>query len=213
MHIPIKWFESLRLLLLLRLQVIWLKEHLMQLCLLWKYIVRQKYNSTFFHSRWSRTSLLKGVESIAIPPVIWLLHPHRPEAFPTNQSPEYAEKDQTKVCHSIGENDSFQMLWSDKNTTLYWGMYPFHVCFIKRCNLFLDTTMCNNKPIKPNGKLDDPLEAAGSPPRTALLGTIFSPVFNFFSPATKTGNKVLLEKKKSKFNFLSSYCCHHRFIF
>ncbi|XP_074534557.1 CTD small phosphatase-like protein 2-A [Halichoeres trimaculatus] len=49
-----------------------------------------------------------------------------------------------------------------------------------------DTMTCNSKPIKPNGKLEVPVEAAGSPPRTTLLGTIFSPVFNFFSPATKT---------------------------
>uniref|UniRef100_A0A3Q1IVG7 FCP1 homology domain-containing protein n=1 Tax=Anabas testudineus TaxID=64144 RepID=A0A3Q1IVG7_ANATE len=49
-----------------------------------------------------------------------------------------------------------------------------------------DTMTCNSKPMKPNGKLDVPVEAASSPPRTTLLGTIFSPVFNFFSPATKT---------------------------
>uniref|UniRef100_A0A3Q3FFG0 CTD small phosphatase-like protein 2-A n=1 Tax=Labrus bergylta TaxID=56723 RepID=A0A3Q3FFG0_9LABR len=49
-----------------------------------------------------------------------------------------------------------------------------------------DTMTCNSKPIKPNGKLEVPVEAASSPPRTTLLGTIFSPVFNFFSPATKT---------------------------
>ncbi|XP_042157839.1 CTD small phosphatase-like protein 2-A [Oncorhynchus tshawytscha] len=44
----------------------------------------------------------------------------------------------------------------------------------------------NSKPLKPNGKLEVPVEVASSPPRTTLLGTIFSPVFNFFSPATKT---------------------------
>uniref|UniRef100_A0A8C7VZI3 FCP1 homology domain-containing protein n=1 Tax=Oncorhynchus mykiss TaxID=8022 RepID=A0A8C7VZI3_ONCMY len=44
----------------------------------------------------------------------------------------------------------------------------------------------NSKPLKPNGKLEVPVEVAISPPRTTLLGTIFSPVFNFFSPATKT---------------------------
>ncbi|XP_056137883.1 CTD small phosphatase-like protein 2-A [Lampris incognitus] len=49
-----------------------------------------------------------------------------------------------------------------------------------------DTVTCSSKPIKPNGKLEAPVEAATSPPRTTLLGTIFSPVFNFFSPATKT---------------------------
>lgn len=56
---------------------------------------------------------------------------------------------------------------------------------------FLDTMTCNSKPMKPNGKLEAPVEAASSPPRTTLLGTIFSPVFNFFSPATKTGKKLL----------------------
>lgn len=48
-----------------------------------------------------------------------------------------------------------------------------------------DTMTCNSKPIKPNGKLEAPVDSS-SPPRTTLLGTIFSPVFNFFSPATKT---------------------------
>ncbi|XP_056134574.1 CTD small phosphatase-like protein 2-B [Lampris incognitus] len=38
---------------------------------------------------------------------------------------------------------------------------------------------------KPNGSLEETtaVEVATSPPRTTLLGTIFSPVFNFFSPA------------------------------
>ncbi|XP_061773912.1 CTD small phosphatase-like protein 2-A [Nerophis ophidion] len=49
-----------------------------------------------------------------------------------------------------------------------------------------DTMTCNSKPLKPNGKLEAPVEEASSTPRTTLLGTIFSPVFNFFSPATKT---------------------------
>ncbi|XP_023670919.1 CTD small phosphatase-like protein 2-A isoform X1 [Paramormyrops kingsleyae] len=40
---------------------------------------------------------------------------------------------------------------------------------------------------KPNGKLEARAEVAGSPPRTTLLGTIFSPVFNYFSPASKNG--------------------------
>uniref|UniRef100_A0A6Q2ZCT2 FCP1 homology domain-containing protein n=1 Tax=Esox lucius TaxID=8010 RepID=A0A6Q2ZCT2_ESOLU len=52
----------------------------------------------------------------------------------------------------------------------------------------IDPMTLNSKPLKPNGKLDVPVEEASSPPRTTLLGTIFSPVFNFFSPATKTGN-------------------------
>lgn len=41
--------------------------------------------------------------------------------------------------------------------------------------------------MKPNGRLQESGEAVGSPPRTTLLGTIFSPVFNFFSPANKNG--------------------------
>ncbi|XP_076026852.1 CTD small phosphatase-like protein 2-A [Genypterus blacodes] len=49
-----------------------------------------------------------------------------------------------------------------------------------------DTMTCSSKPAKPNGKLEAPVEVLSSPPRTTLLGTIFSPVFNFFSPATKT---------------------------
>uniref|UniRef100_A0AAX7VWC2 FCP1 homology domain-containing protein n=1 Tax=Astatotilapia calliptera TaxID=8154 RepID=A0AAX7VWC2_ASTCA len=49
-----------------------------------------------------------------------------------------------------------------------------------------DTMTCHSKPIKPNGKLEAPVDSTSSPPRTTLLGTIFSPVFNFFSPATKT---------------------------
>ncbi|KAJ8340745.1 hypothetical protein SKAU_G00353780 [Synaphobranchus kaupii] len=44
-----------------------------------------------------------------------------------------------------------------------------------------------SKRTKPNGKLEEPSEAVTSPPRTTLLGTIFSPVFNFFSPANKNG--------------------------
>ncbi|KAJ1179169.1 hypothetical protein NDU88_004405 [Pleurodeles waltl] len=40
--------------------------------------------------------------------------------------------------------------------------------------------------VKQNGKLEEAC-APGSPPRTTLLGTIFSPVFNFFSPANKNG--------------------------
>ncbi|XP_040602102.1 CTD small phosphatase-like protein 2 isoform X4 [Mesocricetus auratus] len=43
-----------------------------------------------------------------------------------------------------------------------------------------------NQHIKQNGKLEDN-PSSGSPPRTTLLGTIFSPVFNFFSPANKNG--------------------------
>ncbi|XP_024137501.1 CTD small phosphatase-like protein 2-A [Oryzias melastigma] len=49
-----------------------------------------------------------------------------------------------------------------------------------------DTVTCNSKVLKPNGKIEAPVDTPSSPPRTTLLGTIFSPVFNFFSPATKT---------------------------
>ncbi|XP_055777187.1 CTD small phosphatase-like protein 2-B [Salvelinus fontinalis] len=45
----------------------------------------------------------------------------------------------------------------------------------------------SSKPVKPNGKLEEAAETLTSPPRTTLLGTIFSPVFNFFSPANKNG--------------------------
>uniref|UniRef100_A0A4W4GBL7 FCP1 homology domain-containing protein n=1 Tax=Electrophorus electricus TaxID=8005 RepID=A0A4W4GBL7_ELEEL len=51
-----------------------------------------------------------------------------------------------------------------------------------------DTMACESKLVKPNGKLEVQTEAPSSPPRTTLLGTIFSPVFNFFSPANKNGN-------------------------
>lgn len=51
-----------------------------------------------------------------------------------------------------------------------------------------DTMACQSKLVKPNGKLEVQTEAPNSPPRTTLLGTIFSPVFNFFSPANKNGN-------------------------
>ncbi|KAL4613381.1 CTD small phosphatase-like protein 2-like [Arapaima gigas] len=43
------------------------------------------------------------------------------------------------------------------------------------------------KSAKPNGKLEEPPGAVSSPPRSTLLGTIFSPVFNYFSPANKNG--------------------------
>lgn len=65
-------------------------------------------------------------------------------------------------------------------------MFSFGIV-IRVAALLSDTMTCSSKPMKPNGKLEVPLEAVSSPPRTTLLGTIFSPVFNFFSPATKTG--------------------------
>ncbi|XP_034047604.1 CTD small phosphatase-like protein 2 [Thalassophryne amazonica] len=47
------------------------------------------------------------------------------------------------------------------------------------------TTNHDRSKEKPNGSLEETtaVEVTTSPPRTTLLGTIFSPVFNFFSPA------------------------------
>lgn len=44
-----------------------------------------------------------------------------------------------------------------------------------------------SKGSKPNGNLEETTDAVCSPPRTTLLDTIFSPVFNYFSPASKNG--------------------------
>ncbi|XP_012689877.2 CTD small phosphatase-like protein 2-B [Clupea harengus] len=44
-----------------------------------------------------------------------------------------------------------------------------------------------SKGSKPNGKLEEAVDTITSPPRTTLLDTIFSPVFNYFSPANKNG--------------------------
>uniref|UniRef100_A0A8C1YTN9 CTD (carboxy-terminal domain, RNA polymerase II, polypeptide A) small phosphatase like 2a n=1 Tax=Cyprinus carpio TaxID=7962 RepID=A0A8C1YTN9_CYPCA len=49
----------------------------------------------------------------------------------------------------------------------------------------MNTMTGQSKPVKPNGKLEVQTETLSSPPRTTLLGTIFSPVFSFFSPANK----------------------------
>uniref|UniRef100_A0A3P9M6G2 CTD small phosphatase-like protein 2-A n=1 Tax=Oryzias latipes TaxID=8090 RepID=A0A3P9M6G2_ORYLA len=54
------------------------------------------------------------------------------------------------------------------------------------CRKTPNKVTCSSKLLKPNGKMEAPVESPSSPPRTTLLGTIFSPVFNFFSPATKT---------------------------
>ncbi|XP_072527735.1 CTD small phosphatase-like protein 2-B [Salminus brasiliensis] len=42
-----------------------------------------------------------------------------------------------------------------------------------------------SKPATQNGKFEESGDGLSSPPRTTLLGTIFSPVFNYFSPANK----------------------------
>ncbi|XP_012674209.1 CTD small phosphatase-like protein 2-A [Clupea harengus] len=52
-----------------------------------------------------------------------------------------------------------------------------------------DTVTRDGKPAKPNGKLTVQVDDIPcSPPRTTLLGTIFSPVFNFFSPTSKNAS-------------------------
>uniref|UniRef100_A0A671MTN5 CTD small phosphatase-like protein 2-B n=1 Tax=Sinocyclocheilus anshuiensis TaxID=1608454 RepID=A0A671MTN5_9TELE len=55
---------------------------------------------------------------------------------------------------------------------------------------FVNEETTNHDTSKPNGKLEDSEEVVSSPPRTTLLGTIFSPVFNFFSTANKNGGYV-----------------------
>ena len=113
---------------------------------------------------------------------ISLLQHHRQEAFPIKQSPEFAAKVQIKV-------KTKEMSHFDYSLTEHIALpsLPTKKAVIFSFFLFLDTMTCNSKPLKPNGKLEVPVEVVNSPPRTTLLGTIFSPVFNFFSPATKTG--------------------------
>lgn len=81
-----------------------------------------------------------------------------------------------------------------------------------------------NQHVKQNGKLEDN-PSSGSPPRTTLLGTIFSPVFNFFSPANKNGeckplNMIWVLKIngfprifKNLFDFSGIVCQHLTFVF
>lgn len=64
-----------------------------------------------------------------------------------------------------------------------------HVLWITTYSIFVleaGSYEMTNQHVKQNGKLEDN-PSSGSPPRTTLLGTIFSPVFNFFSPANKNG--------------------------
>ncbi|XP_051993101.1 CTD small phosphatase-like protein 2-B [Xyrauchen texanus] len=58
----------------------------------------------------------------------------------------------------------------------------------RSCSNGETTNHDTSKPVKPNGKMEDSEEVLSSPPRTTLLGTIFSPVFSFFSPANKNGS-------------------------
>ncbi|XP_051557202.1 CTD small phosphatase-like protein 2-B isoform X2 [Myxocyprinus asiaticus] len=53
----------------------------------------------------------------------------------------------------------------------------------RSCSNGETTNHDTSKPVKPNVKFENSEEVVSSPPRTTLLGTIFSPVFNFFSPA------------------------------
>lgn len=56
------------------------------------------------------------------------------------------------------------------------------------CVFFSEATNHDtSKSSKPNGKLEEAVDTVSSPPRTTLLDTIFSPVFNYFSPANKNG--------------------------
>lgn len=71
----------------------------------------------------------------------------------------------------------------------------FHLSLLSLFNLFLPSAEATNhdrSKEKPNGSLEETMavEVTTSPPRTTLLGTIFSPVFNFFSPA-KNGKNIL----------------------
>uniref|UniRef100_A0A8C2C4M6 CTD (carboxy-terminal domain, RNA polymerase II, polypeptide A) small phosphatase like 2b n=1 Tax=Cyprinus carpio TaxID=7962 RepID=A0A8C2C4M6_CYPCA len=64
---------------------------------------------------------------------------------------------------------------------------PSKSIYRARRRSFVNGETTNHDTSKPNGKLEDSEEVVSSPPRTTLLGTIFSPVFNFFSPASKNG--------------------------
>ncbi|XP_049562689.1 CTD small phosphatase-like protein 2 isoform X1 [Orcinus orca] len=79
---------------------------------------------------------------------------------------------------------------SQVNGDAFQCMKTFLVChnLWRDCYLHLaaGSYEMTNQHVKQNGKLEDN-PSSGSPPRTTLLGTIFSPVFNFFSPANKNG--------------------------
>uniref|UniRef100_A0A8C2C569 CTD (carboxy-terminal domain, RNA polymerase II, polypeptide A) small phosphatase like 2b n=1 Tax=Cyprinus carpio TaxID=7962 RepID=A0A8C2C569_CYPCA len=65
---------------------------------------------------------------------------------------------------------------------------PSKSIYRARRRSFVNGETTNHDTSKPNGKLEDSEEVVSSPPRTTLLGTIFSPVFNFFSPASKNAS-------------------------
>lgn len=76
---------------------------------------------------------------------------------------------------------------TDKQATLLLRVLDVNDPCCERDFLFSDTMTGQSIPVKPNGKLEEQAETPSSPPRTTLLGTIFSPVFSFFSPANKNG--------------------------
>lgn len=55
-----------------------------------------------------------------------------------------------------------------------------------------------SKGSKPNGKLEEAVDTITSPPRTTLLDTIFSPVFNYFSPANKNGEDMRERERQTQ---------------
>uniref|UniRef100_A0A8C1F4H9 CTD (carboxy-terminal domain, RNA polymerase II, polypeptide A) small phosphatase like 2b n=2 Tax=Cyprinus carpio TaxID=7962 RepID=A0A8C1F4H9_CYPCA len=65
---------------------------------------------------------------------------------------------------------------------------PSKSIYRARRRSFVNGETTNHDTSKPNGKLEDSEEVVSSPPRTTLLGTIFSPVFNFFSPTNKNAS-------------------------
>ncbi|XP_029951535.1 CTD small phosphatase-like protein 2-A [Salarias fasciatus] len=93
------------------------------------------------------------------------------------------EQDVPAKRSRIDRNSDSDLITSTPQTRGHANKGVSRVC---RKNPNKDTVTCNSKPMKPNGKLEAPVDSGSSPSRTTLLGTIFSPVFNFFSPATKT---------------------------
>lgn len=153
-------------------------------------------SAIFLNVRWSSALLLRGAVWTVIQTVIWS-HPLRPVGTcPAEQTPEPAGK---VLSMEVGV-----LTLTDKQATLLLRLlYVNYLCCERICRLsafcwclmFLiffcsDTMTGQSKPVKPNGKLEVQTETPSSPPRTTLLGTIFSPVFSFFSPANKNGKDL-----------------------
>jgi len=88
-----------------------------------------------------------------------------------------------RECHSIRENYDFLVFMFHLSllTLSYFNSYS------------AEATNHDRSKEKPNGSLEETTAVelpVTSPPRSTLLGTIFSPVFNFFSPA-KNGKQTL----------------------